>query len=338
MIYADVLVITNVIVNYLLLKACAVLMGCRTGALRLLASSVLGGVYSLLLLADGLHPALAAFLKAVFIVTMVPVAFKINSLKAFLRCCAVFLFVNFGFAGIMLALRFLLAPQSLMYQNGAVYFDIDLLTLTVTALGCYGAMSLISFFAKSRVPLCRTFFFDAQCGEIKVRGRALYDTGNTLTEGFSGRPVIVCCEGFASQLLGGRAVPQVENIGMGGEPRGFRLIPFSTVSGAGVMPAFRVDCFGIFIGRKRYELHGVYFACARRGTVNGEYDALVGTAVFEMINNEVKGFGNLDKQAEIGIPDLESKAHANRNRLHKRPGYSAAAADKGEGGGAARIP
>lgn len=337
-IYADVLVITNIIVNYLLLRTCAVIMGCRARAIRLLASSALGGVYSLMLLADGLHPIFAALMKVFFLVTMVPIAFKIKSVKTFLRCCAVFLLANFGFAGIMLAVRFMFAPQSMMYQNGAVYFDIDLLTLTVTALGCYGAMSLILFFAKSRVPQCRTFFFEAECGEIRAQGKALYDTGNSLTEGFSGRPVIVCGEAFASELLDGKAVPDTESIGADSLPDGFRLIPFSTVSGAGVMPAFRADCLGIFIGGERYDLHDVYIACARRGTVNGEYDALIGTAVFDMIDNEVKGFENLDKQAEKDFYFNKSKADANRNRLHKRSGYAAASAHKGEGDAAARRP
>ena len=53
-VYADVLVVINIIVNYFLLRASAAVISFDFKAWRFLVSSALGGAFSLILFVDGL--------------------------------------------------------------------------------------------------------------------------------------------------------------------------------------------------------------------------------------------------------------------------------------------
>lgn len=286
-IYADVLVITNVIINFLLLRTCAAIMSSYAKTVRLLLASLLGGAYSLIIFAENLPPALLAVIKVAFVLSLVPAAFKIKSLKAFLRCCAVFMLVNFAFAGVMLAVWLAFMPEAMLWKNGAVYFDVSPVALTLCALVCYAVMRLVARFGKSRVPQGRIFPVEIENNGKKVCGRALYDTGNTLTEGFSGRPVAVCEAKFIEPVVSGSLTGDYT---VGELPEGFRLIPMSTVGGSGVLPAFKAERLRIFVSGKPYEIENICIAVAERKVIGADFSALVGTPVFDAINNEVKNF------------------------------------------------
>ena len=151
-IYADILIVVNIIVNYLLLRATSAITGCTHKTLRILLAAASGGLFSLMIFIENIPFLLNLIIKGLFLVFMVYVAFGCKSLKAFFKCCAAFFLSNFAFAGIMLALSITVMPNAAIYKNGVVYFDVDILTLTVSSVVCYAVISLISRFTKSRVP------------------------------------------------------------------------------------------------------------------------------------------------------------------------------------------
>ena len=126
-IYADILVVINIIINYLLLRAAAAITACEFRALRFLAASALAGLFSLIIFIDNMPLWLSIAVKIAFLLIMVFAAFGAKSVKAFVKCFAAFFIANFVFAGIMLAVCTFLLPNAAMYKNGVVYFDIDIL-------------------------------------------------------------------------------------------------------------------------------------------------------------------------------------------------------------------
>ncbi len=60
----------------------------------------------------------------------------------------------------------------------------------------------------------------------------LADTGNNLTDIFSGAMVIVCADESLQALLDGKPVETL---------RGYRLIPCATITAEGILPLFRPD-------------------------------------------------------------------------------------------------
>ena len=178
-VYADVLVVINIIVNYFLLRASAAVISFDFKAWRFLVSSALGGAFSLIIFVDGLPAAALAAVKLLFLLLMVLAAFGYGSFKRFFKCCAAFLASNLAFAGLMLAGRTFLFPDSIVYKNSVVYFDINILTLTVAAVVCYAVIGIISRAVRNRTPPQSVCSIRLTKDGRSVEGRALFDTGNS---------------------------------------------------------------------------------------------------------------------------------------------------------------
>ncbi len=211
---------------------------------------------------------------------MVFTAFGIKSLKAFLKCCGAFFLVNFAFAGIMFAICTTVLPNASIYNNGVVYFDINMLTLTVSAIVCYVTISIISRFTRSRVPQKSIYPIRITYGNNAVEGKALFDTGNTLCDCFSGRPIIIAENDFVSPLIGKTDITAMRN---------FRLVPFSTIKSGGALPAFSADKAEISIKGKWIEASEIYIAVTNKKIISGGYSALFGTPFFDTVDNSIKG-------------------------------------------------
>ncbi len=276
-IYADILVVINIIVNYLLLRASAAITGCDFKAFRFLLSSAAGGLFSLIIFVEHIPFWANIMLKTACLAAMVLIAFNCKSLKAFMKCCAAFFMANFVFAGIMMAICTAVLPNAAIYQNGVVYFDIDILTLTIATILCYCILSLLSRFTKSKTPPKSIYSIRITYEGKTVEGKALFDSGNSLCDCFSGNPVIITEKDFIEPLIFKKELTETKK---------FRLIPFSTIQNGGAMPAFLADKAEIFIGKKWIETGGIYIGITEKKIVSGGYSALLGPPFFDFINNK----------------------------------------------------
>lgn len=279
MVYVDVLVIINLIVNYLLLRASAAVTGHGFKTWRLLISAGMGGFFSLIIFIENIPIFVNILIKIAILLIMIITAFGIKSIKAFLKCCAAFFLINFGFAGIMLAMCTSVMPNAAIYKNGIVYFDISIFTLTVSAIICYLILNIISRFIKSKTPQKSIYGIRIRYGDNHVEGKALFDTGNTLCDCFSGRPVIIAEKEFIHNLCDDD-ITSMKN---------FRLIPFSTISDSGALPAFMADKTEICINGNWLESREIYIAVTNKKIVSGGYSALFGMPFFETVENQIKG-------------------------------------------------
>ena len=278
-IYADILVAVNMIVNYFLLRACAAMTGSDCKTVRLFISSAAGGLFSMIIFIENIPPLINAVIKMLFLGVMVAIAFGTKTLKAFVKNCSAFFIANFVFAGIMLAFSVFIAPEKALYKNGIVYFDIDIVTLTVSAFVCYGILTVLTRFSRSRSPAENTYELTVAYNGREVTGKALYDTGNVLRDSFSGRPVIIAEKEFAEKLfVEGEDITQQKN---------FRLIPYSTIRNGGALPAFLAEKITLKTPFKTAEAQGIYIAVTERKIVSGGFCALLGTPVTDAADNTV---------------------------------------------------
>lgn len=278
-IYADILIITNIIVNYLLLRASAAICGNEFKATRFLLASFAGGFLSLIIFIDNIPAAINLLIKILFTFLIVLIAYKAKSLKSFLKCSAAFFTANFVFAGIMMAACTAFFPNKALYQNGVIYFDIDMLTLTIGAVLCYCILSLISRLTKSRVPQKSIYTIKLTYNKKSVEGKALFDSGNNLCDCFSGRPVIIAEKSLIKPILFGEDLFEMKN---------FRLIPFSTIKNSGTLPAFSADKAEILTEGGWVEAKNVYIGITEKKIVSGGYSVLLGTPFFDAIDNNMR--------------------------------------------------
>lgn len=274
-VYADVLIVVNIIVNYFLLRAAAAIISFDFKTVRFLAASALGGAFSLIIFVEELSPVLLTGVKFAFMLVMTVTAFGFVSLKRFVKCCAAFFAANLAFAGLMLAGCTFIFPNSVIYKNSVVYFDMDILTLTVAAVASYAVLSGISRAVRNRTPPQSVYKIRISKDGQAVEGKALFDTGNSLCDSFSGRPVVIAERSFIEALA-----PK----GTAFEPtamHGFRLIPYTSLGGSGALPAFPADSIEITERSGVRKIENIYIAVTEKKIIHGGYAVLIGSPLFE---------------------------------------------------------
>lgn len=229
-IYIDVLMVLNIYVNYFLLRITARLTHSPLTAGRCIISAVYGSLYSLMILAPQLNTFINITIKFFVAVTIVIIAFGFHGKKRLLINTASFFSANFILAGTVYAVYSWLKPEFVHFNNSYFYIDFSLLLLVVTTAVMYSAVYIAENFL-DRTPDgsdCYSVMIKYKDTVITLDGLA--DTGNSLTDFFSGSPVIVCDKEKFSGITDNGSIP-----------KGFRLLPCSTISDSGFIEIFRPD-------------------------------------------------------------------------------------------------
>lgn len=196
-IYLDIVILENIVINYLILSVTARFSKNRTSSLRLLLGSILGTVYLvLMILLPGVKAYTAVFSKILLSAGMVAVTFSLGSLKNFMKTLALFYASTFLFAGAGFALMFFRRDWGIM-RNGVILTPASILNTTWAELLFAVAVTLIILrvvldaiqnrFLKDKLLVTISISFDRKSIEVP----ALVDTGNSLHDPLSNMPVVV---------------------------------------------------------------------------------------------------------------------------------------------------
>lgn len=231
-IYIDVLLILNLYVNWLLLRGTARLTHTRLSGIRCIISAAMGSLTSLTIMLPAVHPAIMLLIK--LLTAMIPVAsaFGIRCQRIFWRCLGVFLVLSTVFAGVCLALCTLSGTDLLIFSGSSIYLHFSLTSLILcTAL----AYILLRIFSYVRVRFFRSdesYRIIVRVGAHIAAAEGIADTGNGLCDIITGLPVIV---------MGRDVLDSIPETASPDNLKGYRLIPYATISGNGLLPVFRPD-------------------------------------------------------------------------------------------------
>jgi len=233
-VYLDVLLLTNLWLDYAMLETAAHLTHTPLKHLRGLAAAGLGAVSALAVFLPAMHPALSVVLRILTALLMAAAAFGVRNI----RLCAVQTAVLFGISAAFCGVISMLSvPQ--YSRNAVIYTDVSLLVLLIGS-GIAAAAAVVWGRLRSRLPE------GAYRLHLRIAGcdfslPAFCDTGNTLCDVFTGRPVIVCTAevlcGWISCYRDAESAAQTR--------KGFRMLPVHTVAGMRLLPAFLPDSAGI---------------------------------------------------------------------------------------------
>ena len=118
------------------------------------------------------------------------------------------------------------------WGNSCCYLDFSLFQLILFTAAAYSLLHLCTLLRGRKRHTDSRFQVFLRLGERRLMLDGLADTGNNLTDTFSGTPVIVCSAAALEPLLAGTPVEQL---------RGYRLVPCTTVTAEGLVPLFRPD-------------------------------------------------------------------------------------------------
>ena len=279
-VYIDALFLLNLIVNYLLLLAAAKLAGEPLRRLRLAAGAALGGLYAAAIFFPGMGFLTHPLCKLGAAVLMLLTGF--GGSRRLLRVTLVFFGLSCAVGGGIFAIG-LRGGRGLTLRNGVLYSVMDLRILLLSAAVCYAVLTLV-FRRTARHGRREVLPAVLTLEGRRVAVNALVDTGNTLTDPVTGRPVMVAEGSRLSPLLPGERVLDekalrdpvgtLERLSRGGRGRRFRLLPYQAVGvECGMLLALRLD--DARVGAEDYG--GILVALSPNPVSDGGgYSALIG--------------------------------------------------------------
>lgn len=228
-IYADILLLVNFAVDYFLLRLTAVILRAHPPLWRTLFASLAAAATSLYIFLPQSPAIIEIAVRTVFSLLITLIGFGFKGARRFFRTSAIFLLITFGYAGCMAALWYTLKPRGMAINNSVVYINISPVALILSSAAFYFAASAVKlFFGKktARAERCTVTVF---IGGKSVKLEGITDTGNGLSDPFTGKAVIVMNKDDLLPLLEGDSSPR------------FRTLPCTTVSGSALLNAYRTD-------------------------------------------------------------------------------------------------
>lgn len=289
-VYADVLVALNILLTYILIVASRVICKAPTNKWAVLLASIVGGVSSLVIFYENGGVLFSCLYKIITGGVIVGVAFLPKSLKIFIKNILAFFGVSLLFGGTMFALEFTLHPKHIMFYNGTVYFDIGIAYLVASVLVIYGIFLLADYLITKHNTKGGKCEIEIAYNDFSVNINALVDTGNTLTDGVTGKPVIIAELSSVSPLFTRREMMFFKSADFENIPeslnKSFRLIPCKTVTGTSLLKAFTPTFVKIKEGKNSYTISFCTVALTDKELSLGAYRALLNNKIFENVKEE----------------------------------------------------
>lgn len=254
-VYLDIVLLENLCMNYIILFATGYLMKISTKQIRIIAASILGGIYAVIAYLEIL-PIYSSFgMKIILSIIMVYLAFHPKGIKNLCKQLIIFYLTSFAFGGCAFALLYFIRPQDILMRNGVYVgtypIKIALLGGIVGFIITYLAFKIV----KSKLhkkDMIYEIKISIQEKEIKLK--AMLDTGNMLKDPISAMPVIVVEKEQLYSILPSKLLDNIDKL-IGGEGKTtldqmeekeyltkFRIIPFSSVGKQnGLMLGFKAD-------------------------------------------------------------------------------------------------
>lgn len=241
-IYLDVVLIENLIMNYIILFASGYILKIKVNHIRLIISAILGGIYSILAYIQVLEIYTNIISKIILSIVMIYIAYKPKTLKVLIKELIFFYLTSFVFGGCAFALLYFIKPQEVIMKNG-VYIGTYPLKIAILG-GIVGftitqlAFNLVKMKLTKKDIYCKISIF---FGEKNVETTALLDTGNLLKDPITSMPVIIVEKGVLKDILPDIILNNLKKIVGGDVPKEvyedenlkyitkFRVIPFSSI-------------------------------------------------------------------------------------------------------------
>lgn len=251
-VYIDIVWMVNFIMDFTLLWTTGWLMKRRARWTRLLVGAIVGAMYSLALFVPAMSFATTWPGKAAVSVLMVWIALPHRNALDLARHVGVYYLVSFVVAGAAVAARFALPGTTLdhaLWSDRGVAFATSGETLGLMIglpLAVHGMRRLVARLRKEARVEQSVVDLEIQFDEIVIRCRALVDTGNSLVDPVSKRPVSLVDadviapafpEAVRQKLASGADLLDALTEALPGTP--LAVVPFQGASGRGLTVALR---------------------------------------------------------------------------------------------------
>lgn len=262
-IYVDTLLCVNLFIDYIMLYALRKILKINSKLIRLLPGAILAAVLTLGVFLPFYSRLFSVFYRVISAAVTVFVAFGKTNVKSFLLRVAAFIGISISFSGAVSLIWLIFKPKGIVVWGDAVYLDISPVMLIVCSFFAFISLSIYERVKSKVKPKVRIHRVTVYSDKSEYSFSSMVDTGCNLREPFSGLPVIVADK----ELINSSDIPYNK----------LRLVPYKTLSGEGVLKAFKPD--KIEIDGK--ELKSGCFIGVSEGKLKNEIKSLMGEEITE---------------------------------------------------------
>ena len=219
-IYIDIVLLENIIMNYIILFATAIVLKIKIKHIRIFIASLLGAVYTVISYMEILKLYSSIVMKILLSILIVYIAFNPQNLKKMWKNLVMFYFISFVFGGVAFALIYVVKPQDILMKNGLFLGTYPLKTVLLGAVISFVVILVAFKIVKGKLSK-KDMFCDL---EIKINNKiikaiAMIDTGNCLKEAITNIPVIVLEHNLLYECIPKQILNNLDNI-IGGDFEG----------------------------------------------------------------------------------------------------------------------
>lgn len=235
-VYVDELFALNLVIDYFLLLATAQVCALPLRRGRFALSAVLGSGWCCVSLLPGFAWLDGGVMKGVLALGMCLAAFGREG--KLWRCFGVFLGLSVLFGGAVWAAGL----HRGVWQTDGRLVRLDMRVLVLAFAVCWAGVSIVFRRAAKKAERAACDVVIGHGGQ-SVHLRALHDTGNDLYDPLTGRHVLVAEADALAPLFSPAeaAALKAGAIDAMSALRGFHLIPYASLGGSGLLPAFRPE-------------------------------------------------------------------------------------------------
>lgn len=273
-VYADVLIILNLIVDYFLLLAAAKILRKSIKTLRILLSAAVGAASSLYIFLPQLSIIAELLFKIFVCIVMSAIAFGFNNFKQFLKSFAVLFLVTCSYAGAMMAIWHIFKPYGMIINNSVVYFNISPLVLVGASVISYIIFIIFNRIFSSTAKCAQECEITIETDGKKAKLSAILDTGNSVVDLFGKSEIIIADKRAVKTVFG-----DIETAKQTFKNR-YRVVPYTCVSGADILDGFRCDSATVKNSSKTLTLDKPILAVSKL-PLNDGYNAIVNPKILD---------------------------------------------------------
>ena len=270
-IYIDIVFLENLLLNYIILLATAIIGKSKIKFFKFFLASSFGSLYAILNYIVDFNVFTNFLLKLFISVFMILLSFDNKKIKVFFKNLIMFYLTSFTFGGAAFMLLFFVNPDSIIYENG--HF-VGTYPIKIAIYGCI--LGFIIIFIVARIIKSR--FSSTLCDlEIVLDGKSLklktlIDSGNLLKEPISNQDVIVVEKSSLEKIIDKDILDnaiQMANGNLLGDidekiyKYKFKIIPFSSLGNEnGVLMGFKPSYIKLYGDEE----------CVKKEVIIGIYD------------------------------------------------------------------
>ena len=221
-IYIDVVLIENLIMNYIILLATGLILKIKIKHIRLIIGSLLGAIYTIIGYMGILEIYSSFILKIILSIMIVYIAYYPQTLKKMCKELLFFYLTSFVFGGAAFALIYIVKPQDLLMKNGLFLGTYPLKTVMLAAIVAFVVIIAAFKIIKSKMTKKDMIYkIEVKLNNKIIQTEALIDTGNMLKEPITNTPVVVIERSLLYDVMPKEILNHLEDI-IGGDLKNTR--------------------------------------------------------------------------------------------------------------------